>query len=347
MRPLSPLALLTGLGALLFAGLGVPPEARAQQCTTQPRGAGTMPTSCGNAGAIFRDGNCYDPCKTGYFGEDPPAACYQRCPAEFTQDGRFCAKPAAYGRGAGYIITDKAKCERENPGGCEQDGLLFYPKCREGFHPAGCCICSPNCPSGMTDIGVSCVADEQIRKPRRANCPAGVEKDAGLCYPKCAAGFVGVGPVCWSSGCSPTRLIVVKDGVTGDRKYLSATADGTKVDLFTRDDGSGRQRWSLVADPKGEDWHNIVVAGGVSGGRKYLSTTADGTKLDLYDRDDGSGRQRWFVGTFIDQGYTLISIWTGVNGYRKYLSTNGDGTVIDLFDRDDGSGRQRWVLSIP
>lgn len=32
-------------------------------------------------------------------------------------------------------------------------------------------------------------------------CPGG-DRDAGLCYPKCEAGYVGVGPVCWQS-CAP------------------------------------------------------------------------------------------------------------------------------------------------
>ena len=33
---------------------------------------------------------------------------------------------------------------------------MWYPKCQSGFSAAGCCICSPNCINGMTDIGVSC-----------------------------------------------------------------------------------------------------------------------------------------------------------------------------------------------
>src|SRR5271170_7621512 len=29
-------------------------------------------------------------------------------------------------------------------------------------------------------------------------CGAGQENDAGLCYKKCAAGYHGIGPVCWN-----------------------------------------------------------------------------------------------------------------------------------------------------
>jgi hypothetical protein len=37
--------------------------------------------------------------------------------------------------------------------------------------------------------------------------------------------------------------IKVVGGVEGGRVYLSCTPDGTKVDLWSIDDGSGRQRW--------------------------------------------------------------------------------------------------------
>ncbi len=32
----------------------------------------------------------------------------------------------------------------------------MYPKCQSGFHAVGCCVCSPTCPDGMNDIGISC-----------------------------------------------------------------------------------------------------------------------------------------------------------------------------------------------
>lgn len=34
-------------------------------------------------------------------------------------------------------------------------------------------------------------------------------------------------------------------GITGDRKLLSCTPDGSTVDLWSQDDKSGRQRWQL------------------------------------------------------------------------------------------------------
>eukprot|EP00930_Biecheleria_cincta_P063003 TRINITY_DN4847_c0_g1_i2.p1 TRINITY_DN4847_c0_g1~~TRINITY_DN4847_c0_g1_i2.p1 ORF type:complete len:1357 (-),score=236.44 TRINITY_DN4847_c0_g1_i2:54-4124(-) len=39
--------------------------------------------------------------------------------------------------------------------------------------------------------------------------------------------------------------IKVADGVTGKRVYLSATPDGSRLDLQPSDDGSGRQRWEI------------------------------------------------------------------------------------------------------
>ena len=97
---------------------------------------------------------CYPYCEEGYSGVGP--VCWQNCPHEkgFRNDGAFCYKPDAYGRGAGQVD--------ECPG-CEQWGLLWYPKCHEDFHNVGCCVCSPKCPKGMTDIGVSCAKDSYSR----------------------------------------------------------------------------------------------------------------------------------------------------------------------------------------
>lgn len=108
----------------------------------------------------------YPKCRAGFksFG---CCLCHSICPSGFRDDGAFCAKPAAYGRGAGYPwkFGDKAfnydgarrRCEKNHgQGRCEMNGLIYYPKCAENFHNVGCCVCSPNCPSGFNDIGVSC-----------------------------------------------------------------------------------------------------------------------------------------------------------------------------------------------
>lgn len=182
------------------------------------RGAGVVGNGCPEG--QIKDPNgalCYPKCRDGYYAVGP--VCWQSCPGGFRDDGAYCAKPAEYGRGAGYpwkagdkpFNYDKAKerCEKENPQGCERDGLIYYPKCREGFHMVGCCTCSPNCPPDFgADIGVSCTKKNY---PNGAGtvltCPAGTERDAtggpaGLCYPKCDPGYHGIGPVCWQN-CDP------------------------------------------------------------------------------------------------------------------------------------------------
>ena len=154
-------------------------------------------------------GLCYPKCQVGYKGVG--LVCLQEsCPSGFRDDGALCGKPESYGRGAGYAwqIGDAPfddggqfkRCTGEHgAGNCEKNGLLVYPKCRANFHAVGCCVCSPDYPGGMTDIGVSCQKPSHGRGvgvPIHA-CADDKEKDGLLCYPKCKQGFHGVGPVCW------------------------------------------------------------------------------------------------------------------------------------------------------
>ena len=175
---------------------------------TVTRGAGfagdTCPPGSEKSGLL-----CYPKSKPGFTGVGP--MCQQNCPAGYRNDGLFCAKPGPYDRGAGYIWKfgdwlDSSgmfsRCERDNGrGNCELNGAIVYPKCKSGFHNVGCCICSPDCPAGMTDIGVSCAKQTYGRTIGFIpNCPAGHEKSGLLCYPKCPGGTTGIGPVCWA-GC--------------------------------------------------------------------------------------------------------------------------------------------------
>ena len=178
--------------------------------STVTRGAGfagdTCPPGSEKSGAL-----CYPKCKAGFTGIGP--VCQQNCPPGYRNDGLFCAKPAAYGRGGGYPWKfgdwlDSSgmfsRCERDNGGGnCEQNGAIVYPKCKPGFHNVGCCVCSPDCPAGMSDAGVSCAKQTYGRTVGFIpDCPADHEKSGLLCYPKCPAGTNGIGPVCWA-GCPP------------------------------------------------------------------------------------------------------------------------------------------------
>lgn len=82
-------------------------------------------------------------------------------------------------------------------------------------------------------------------------------------------------------------------GLSSDRSLLSTSKDGTVVDLWNSDDGSGRQKWDISLVAGFTDVYNIKVSGGTTDGRVYLSCTKDGSKVDLWTKDDGSGRQRW------------------------------------------------------
>jgi hypothetical protein len=177
---------------------------------TYGRGVGAVPPPQFACGANEYDaGLCYPKCQAGYDGVGP--VCWESCPAGFTNTGGHCLKPGAYGRGAGYpwkfgdALNDsgmKARCEADHgAGNCEKSGAIFYPKCKAGFNAVGCCVCSPACPSGMLDIGVSCQKRSYGRGVGTVptECAPGWEYDAGLCYKPCTPGSDGVGPVCWGS----------------------------------------------------------------------------------------------------------------------------------------------------
>jgi len=161
------------------------------------RGAG-VPLSACPAGTEQNGALCYPICQDGYTGVGP--VCWQNCPDGFTDTGADCLKPASYGRGAGYAIWDQSECQNDNPQGCELYGALYYPLCGANYHNVGCCVCSPNCPAGWTDIGVSCQKGSYGRTAGTPMvCAAGQEEDAGLCYTPCKSGYNGIGPVCWAS----------------------------------------------------------------------------------------------------------------------------------------------------
>ena len=107
----------------------------------------TCPDDQDKSGAL-----CYPKCKEGYKGVS--FVCWQDCPKDYRDDGAFCYKPKSYGRGVGSTKGGEDK---------EKKGLLWYPKCAEGFYAFGCCVCSPKCPEGMKDIGISCAKDSYTR----------------------------------------------------------------------------------------------------------------------------------------------------------------------------------------
>jgi len=66
-----------------------------------------------------------------------------------------------------------------------------------------------------------------LANPTVLVCPSNTDSNAGLCYPKCKAGYKGVGPVCWST--CPT-------GYRDDGAYCAkpTTQHGRGVGMITR-----------------------------------------------------------------------------------------------------------------
>ena len=141
-------------------------------------------------------GLCYKQCGTNERGI--ATFCYSNCPAGLPDNGLYCEKRGEYGRGGGYVIWAEGQCNKDNPQGCEKWGAMWYPKCKPGYSPFGCCLCKPSCPQGWEDIGVSCKKPNYAREVLPlTECPAGTERNGALCYPICKNDFAGNGPVCW------------------------------------------------------------------------------------------------------------------------------------------------------
>lgn len=196
------------------ANLSVPLLDEPEVCLKRSsgRGIGRPLTTICDDGEEKYGALCYPQCRNGYGSVGCCICRHKNCPPEFKDDGvATCIKPKPYGRGAGYPwkfgdgLNSNGmfrRCEgNHGTGNCEKSGLIVYPKCRNGFHAVGCCICSPNCPNGMPDIGISCGKASYGRGGgvSRLKCAEDKEEDAALCYNQCSDGWHGVGPVCWQN----------------------------------------------------------------------------------------------------------------------------------------------------
>ncbi|MCE7988596.1 MAG: tandem-95 repeat protein [Caldilinea sp. CFX5] len=145
---------------------------------------------------------CYTPCQEGFTGAGP--ICYKKCPDDYTDDGAICRKnahifaKASYGRGGGSSMI----CAPNQ----EAQGGLCYPRCAPTHYGVGP-VCWERCKAGYADHGVTCFKHlfdlyGKNTYGRGAGvgvsaCPAGMERNGALCYPRCQAGFSGAGPVCF------------------------------------------------------------------------------------------------------------------------------------------------------
>ena len=241
MAKLKALRLLGCLMLAVFVALSATPSYAASDSgkdfcwkDSYGRGVGTVPKKC--ASGQDRIGLlCYDKCGKNMkrFGFD----CHSVCPEGMANQGLFC-RATEYGRGAGYpwkfgdALNDngmRSRCEKKHgKGNCQKQGLIFYAKCKSGYTNIGL-ICrpkQPNCKAlglgGQLDL--SCAKVVKIGNPVTGVCGSRQEKDAGLCYKNCKAGYDGVGPVCWAD--KPKGWVNCGMGAAKDSKTCAAITFG-------------------------------------------------------------------------------------------------------------------------
>jgi hypothetical protein len=211
-------------------------------------------TYCKSKGADWKDGDCHvnrgQEVAELLFGTtitrglkqifDP--AQYSPCDAGEIDDGYFCRRLTC-------------------PDDREEKDSLCYPRCTKGFHPFGCCICSPDCPDGWTDDGATC---------RKVGCNGDQDHDGALCYPKCKPGYSGIGPVCWEQ-CKPGY---VDDGAFCRKpietygRGVGRIPDKRGCDAGQRDDGT-----SCWLDTYGRGAGRIPDKGGCDAGQRDDGTS--------------------------------------------------------------------------
>ena len=175
------------------------------------RGVGKIP-ACGSYQSEKQGALCYPKCRTGY--KRVFTVCWQECPSGYRDDGAFCFKPNQYARDRypwkfgdklGSLDAARARCAAAHPvAGCEKQGEIIYEACKSGWTKIGLDWCSPPCPSGMTDIGISCQKDkidQGLEGVPPSVCSTGEElfipggqigaTKTGLCYPACYTGWKG------------------------------------------------------------------------------------------------------------------------------------------------------------
>jgi len=115
-------------------------------------------------------------------------------PSAMAADATACWKKTTT-RGAGIVPI----CAPDK----DKDAGLCYNKCPDGYNGVGP-VCWKPCPAGYKDDGATCRKDVSIitkdsygRGVGKVGKIDGGEKQAGLWYKACNAGYAGKGPVCW------------------------------------------------------------------------------------------------------------------------------------------------------
>ena len=222
------------------------------------RGVGTVPRNCEPGFSEDTAGLCWPDARPGYVCDF--FVCRQAtCPAGYRDDGLTCFKPAPYkrdeypvnageaakavGDGLAWFFTfgtyeasgdtgldgARRRCREAHGDNCvtANGDTIVYEACKAGYEqaPVVTNLCTPSCPSPMTDGGIFCAKHTYTREASLMSCDAGAVNDAGLCYEGCKPGFAGVGPVCWNS-CPAKLPYNCGAGCAADK----ATCDGAIVD---------------------------------------------------------------------------------------------------------------------
>ena len=217
------------------------------------RGPGKAPTECPEAQEVSQ-GICYDECKPGYKKGVGPT-CYVECPQGWRDDITVCKKPKNVNR----VNTRACKDDTTN---CEKIGALWYPKCPEGYHNVGCCVCTPDCPSDdgdkkWHDTGVDCTKPFYTRGTgRHKTCVSDLEYSVGLCYPKCPTNAIGHAESCFGTCETSQGMMMCSDFLCIDMndscaKYMVKEITSAATDLKVLIKGAKKGRTVSIAETVG------------------------------------------------------------------------------------------------
>nr|QOL01295.1 putative extracellular protein TR9_096 [Trebouxia lynnae] len=125
---------------------------------------------------------------------------------------------------------------------------------------------------------------------------------------------------------------------------------GDTVDLYSQDDGSGRQQWELV--PVAGNNLYYLLDNGRTGCTSWLSgQPCPENRIAAWYTDDSSGRQQWQLSPLGNNIYT-ISLPQGRSTCETYLqaSTCGVNSAVgsgltEFTGSDTGSGFEHWLIT--
>lgn len=129
--------------------------------------------------------------------------------------------------------------------------------------------------------------------------------------------------------------------------FISCSSDSNNrtVDIWTKDDESGRQRWVLTpASPPQPHTYTVTSSGG-RGGATFLSASADGSVVDLWTSNDGSGRQVWTFTPISGRTFEIsIAGGKGLTSPKKNVLTLDAKTgKLRLSERSASRENQTWT----